>query len=188
MIFTVVGSTASTEAEGAGAEAGPTRRSAVAAAATYVSELDGAALLDRARVRRIVDRIASTQARPGLIAAYEQAAVQARERLGLGSVPAPIVILRAAPVGYRLEGYGQGTAAISIWRVGIVGSGATVDPQQSWATETVTLVWERGGWKVAGLASSPGPTPPLPSSVAPSSRGEIFRTVPGFQEFANAAP
>ena len=167
---------------------GPTRRSAVTAAATYVSELDGATLLDQARVHRIVDRIASTQARPGLITAYEQAAAQARERLGLGTVPAPVVILRAAPVGYRVESYSQGSAAISIWRVGIVGSGATVDPQQSWATERVNLVWQHGAWRVAAFSSTPGPTPPLPTTVTTTSRTELFRAVPAFQEFASATP
>lgn len=168
--------------------AGPTRLSAVSAAATYVSELDGATLLDRARVHRIVERIASTQARSGLMAAYEQAAAQARERLGLGTVPAPVVILRAAPVGYRVERYGQGSAAISIWRVGIVGSGATVDPQQSWATERVNLVWQHGAWRVAAFSSTPGPTPPLSTTVTTTSRTELFRAVPGFQEFASATP
>lgn len=166
----------------------PTRANAVAAAANDVSELDGSVLLDPKRLRTVVDKLASAQARRSLVAAYDQAASEARVRLGLATVPAPVVILRATPVGYRVDRYSAGSATISIWRVGVIGSGATIDPQQSWATETVTLVWQSGGWKVAGLASSPGPTPPLPSSVAPSSRGDLFRTVPAFQEFANAAP
>ena len=165
-----------------------TRASAVAAAATYVSELDGSILLDSTRLRAVVNRIASAQARPTLVTAYEQAAAQARERLGLGTAPAPVVILRAAPVGYRVDSYSARSATISIWRVGIIRSGATVDPQQSWATETVTLVWESGRWEVAGFSSSPGPTPPLPAGVAATSRSELFRTVPGFEAFASAAP
>lgn len=166
----------------------PSRASAVTAAATYVSELDGSILLDSTRLRAVVNRIASAQSRPSLVTAYEQAAAQARERLGLGTVPAPVVILRAAPVGYRIDSYSAHSATISIWRVGIIGSGTSVDPQQSWATETVTLVWESGRWKVAGFSSSPGPTPPLPAGVAATSPGELFRTIPGFEEFASAAP
>jgi hypothetical protein len=167
--------------------ASPTHASAVRAAAKYVTELDGSALLDPAHVRAVVDTIASAQARPGLVAAYEQAARQARTQLGLGTVPAPVVILRATPVGYRVDSYGVQRATISIWRVGIIGSGASVDPQQSWATETVTLVWQSGDWKVSGLSSSPGPTPPLSTSGAPTSSGDLFRTVPNFKEFPNAA-
>jgi len=172
----------------AGPAAQPTRVNAVAAAATYVSELDGAMLLDPTRLLRTLDRIASSQARPGLVAAYEQATTQATARLGLGTVPAPVVILRAAPVGYRVENYGSGSATVLIWRVGIVGSGATVDPQQSWATETVKLVWQRGAWRVAGFSSTPGPTPPLPTTVLPTSRADLFHAVPAFQEFASASP
>lgn len=165
----------------------PTRATAVTAAARYVTELDGSILLDSARLRALVDKITAAQARPGLVSAYEQAARQARGQLGLGTVPAPVVILRATPIGYRVDSYGAHRATISIWRVGIVGSGATVDPQQSWATETVSLVWEGGGWKIAGLSSSPGPTPPLSASVAATSRGDLFRTVPEFKEFPHAA-
>jgi hypothetical protein len=183
-----VASSSATPTTPAAPAAQPTRASAVAAAATYVSELDGAMLLDPTRLRRTLDRIASTQARPGLIAAYEQATTQATARLGLGTVPTPVVILRAAPVGYRVESYDSGSATVLIWRVGIVGSGATVDPQQSWATETVKLVWQRGAWKVAAFSSTPGPTPPLPTTVPPTSRADLFHAVPAFQEFASASP
>lgn len=172
----------------ASAPPAPTRASAIEAAATYVSELDGSVLLDPARLRALVDRIASPRTGPGLVTAYEQAAVQARERLGLGTVPEPVVILRAAPVGYRVDSYSSHSATVAIWRVGVIGSGATVDPQQSWATETVRLLWSDDGWKVASLSSSPGPTPPLPTSVAPTARGDLFRSVPQFQEFSGAAP
>ena len=183
-----VASSSATPTTLAGPAAQPTRVSAVATAATYVSELDGAMLLEPTRLRRTLDRIASSQARPGLVAAYEQATTQATARLGLGTVPAPVVILRAAPVGYRVENYGSGSATVSIWRVGIVGSGATVDPQQSWATETVKLVWQRGAWRVAAFSSTPGPTPPLPTTVLPTSRADLFHAVPAFQEFASASP
>jgi hypothetical protein len=71
--------------------------------------------------------------------------------------------------------------------VGIVGSGATVEPQQSWRTERVDLVWERGGWKVASFSSTPGPTPPLSGSTA-TSAGDLFSAVPDFQEFSHAGP
>ncbi|MGH3001670.1 MAG: hypothetical protein ACRDM1_03210 [Gaiellaceae bacterium] len=102
-------------------------------------------------------------------------------------MPAPVVIVRAAPVGYRIDSFGARSAAISIWRVGIVGSGATVQPQQSWRTERVDLVWEHGTWKVASFSSSPGPTPPL-STAAPTPSGDLFSTVPGFEEFSSAGP
>jgi hypothetical protein len=165
-----------------------TRAGAVAAASSYVSELDGRALLNSTRLRTIIGRIASSDARAQLVAAYEQATSQARERLGVNTVPAPVVIVRAAPVGYRIDGFSNGAATISIWRVGIVGSGATVEPQQSWRTETVALTWEGGRWKVASFSSSPGPTPPLSTAASPTSPGDLFAAVPQFEAFTRADP
>jgi hypothetical protein len=117
---------------------------------------------------------------------YGQAARQAREQLGIDSAPTPVVILRAAPVGFRVDGYTSRAATISIWRVGLVGSGATVTPQQSWRTETVSLVWLNRTWRVASLASSPGPTPQL--NTAASTAADLFVSVPRYQEFSRVDP
>jgi hypothetical protein len=161
---------------------------AVAAAAASVELLDGPALLDSIRVRRLVNRLAASSVRDGLARAYEQGATQARARLAADSVPAPVVILRAALVGYRIDSFTPSAATVAVWRVGIVGSGATVPPQQSWRTETVSLVWEHRAWKVASFASAPGPTPPLPTVVGATAAGDLFAEIPRFQEFSHALP
>lgn len=164
-----------------------TSQGAAATATAYVGALDGPALLDAPRLRKTLAAIASAKSREALVRAYEQAATQTRERLGVGTAPEPVLILRAVPVGYRIDRFTPDAATVSIWRVGIVGSGASVEPQQSWRTETVSLVWERGGWKVASFRSSPGPTPPLaPSAATPA--GELFATVPEFEELKHARP
>lgn len=164
-----------------------TSQGAAAAATAYVGALDGSALLDWSRLRTTLAAIASVESRAALVRAYEEAATQTRERLGLGTAPEPILILRAVPVGYRIDRFTRDAATVSLWRVGIIGSGATVEPQQSWRTETVSLVWERGGWKVASFRSSAGPTPPLaPSAATPAS--ELFATVPEFEELKHARP
>jgi hypothetical protein len=165
-----------------------TAAGAVAAAAAAVESLDGSALLDSVRIRRLVDLLATSDARDGLARAYEQGAVQARARLAADSVPAPVVILRAALVGYRIDRFTPSAATVAVWRVGIVGSGATVPPQQSWRTETVSLVWERGAWKVASFASAPGPTPPLPTVAGATAAGDLFAEIPRFREFSRAVP
>ena len=66
-----------------------------------------------------------------------------------------MIVLRSVPVGYRVERFSSAEATIAVWYVGIVGSGATVQPQQSWRTQVVSLVWEAGAWKVSSFASSP---------------------------------
>jgi hypothetical protein len=160
---------------------------AVAAASGFVGALDGRALLDGSRLRAIIRADAASSVVGRLLAAYGQASTQAGRRLGLGTLPPPIVIIRAASVGYRLEAFSPAAATVSIWRVGIIGSGATVQPEQSWRTETVSLVWSGGGWKIAALASRPGPTPPLATNAA-STAVELFTSVPRFEEFTRVEP
>ena len=164
-----------------------TESGAVAAAASAVELLDGPALLDSARIHRLVDRIAASSARTTLARAYAQGAVEVRTRLAVDSVPAPVVILRSALAGYRVESYTPSAATVAIWRVGIVGSGASVQPQQSWRTETVSLVWEHG-WKVTSFASAPGPTPPLPPTADAATTGDLFAEIPRFTAFSHAEP
>jgi hypothetical protein len=154
---------------------------AVEAATAYVRDLDGAAILDPDRLQRILSEVASAEALPQLRAAYTQAGASLRDRLGIGTSPEPVVIVRAVPVGYRVDEFATDAATVSVWRAGIVASGATLEPQQSWRTATVSLVWERGGWKIAGLRSVSGPTPPL--TATPSSSADLFAEIPRFAEF-----
>lgn len=152
---------------------------AVAAASKYLDALSGPAILDSTTVRTTLTEIASSGSREGLIRAYAAAAEQARAHLGVGA-GAP-VLFRTTPVGYRVDGFHRNAATVSIWRVGIVASGGTVEPQQSWRTETVALVWERGAWKVDAVRSLPGPTPPLAGRATPST--ELLPAVQRFREF-----
>ena len=105
----------------------------------------------------------------------------------MGTIPAPVVIVRAAPVGYRVDGFNPRAATILVWRVGIVGSGADAELEQSWRTERVSVVWEHGDWKVAALATEAGPTPPL-VTTAVSTPSELFASIPRFEEFSRVDP
>jgi hypothetical protein len=164
-----------------------TRAGAVVAAARSITAFAGNVLLEPSRLRSLVGQIASSGSRTQLIEAFEGASAQTRAKLGAGTVPRPVILLRAVPLGYRVEHYSTDEARIAVWYVGIVGSGATVQPQQSWRTQTVNLVWERGGWKVSRFASSPGPTPALSTAGAAEPPGELFAAIPRFQEFGYGA-
>jgi hypothetical protein len=165
-----------------------TRAGAVAAAAQSITAFDGDVLLEPARLRAVVKRIASSISRARLIAAFDQASAQTRAKLGAGTVPKPVIVLRSIPIGYRVERFSADEARVAVWYVGIVGSGATVQPQQSWRTQIVTLVWERGAWRVSSFESSTGPTPPLSNAEAGESPGELFAAIPRFEEFGRAEP
>jgi hypothetical protein len=163
-----------------------TRTGAVAAAARSITAFAGDVLLEPSRLRAIVARIAASSARARLVAAFEEASAQTRAKLGAGTVPRPVILLRAVPLGYRVVRYSPDAATVAVWYVGIVGSGATVQPQQSWRTQTVELVWEHGGWKVGAYTSMAGPTPALSAAEA-EAPGELFALIPRFQEFAYGA-
>lgn len=161
---------------------------AVAAAARSITAFDGDVLLAPARLRTVVVRIASRASQPQLLAAFAEASAQTRAKLGADTAPKPVIVLRSVPVGYRVERFSAGEATVSVWYVGIVGSGATVPPQQSWRTQVVSLVWEAGAWKVSSFASSPGPTPPLMSGEVTQEPGDLFSAMPRFEEFDRALP
>lgn len=159
-----------------------TRAGAIAAAARTITAFAGRVLLDPMRLRAVVSRIAASNSRRELTRAFEEASAQARAKLGADTVPRPVIILRTVPVGYRVDRYSPDDATVAVWYVGVVGSGATVQPQQSWRTEAVSLVWENSAWKVASFASSVGPTPALSTDFDKPSA--LFASIPRFREFA----
>ena len=188
--------TPSASSDGAGAEtvrphsvsATRTRSGAIRAAALSITAFNGDVLLEPVRLRAVVSRIASSGSRPQLIAAFSDASAQTRAKLGADTVPRPVIVLRSVPVGYRVESFSPVEATVAVWYVGIVGSGATVQPQQSWRTQLVELVWEGSAWKVSSFASAPGPTPPLSNGEAEQTPGDLFAAIPGFEEFSRAEP
>jgi hypothetical protein len=172
----------------ADAPANRARAGAVSAAARAITAFDGDVLLEPVRLHEAVSRIASRASRVELIAAFSAASAQSRAKLGADTVPTPVIVLRSVPVGYRVERFSPDAAAVSVWYVGIVGSGATVQPQQSWRTQFVELVWEAGAWRVSSFASSQGPTPPLSNSDAADAPGNLFAAIPSFEGFDRVGP
>ena len=165
-----------------------TSAGAAVAAAGSITAFDGNVLLNPQRLRTVVEQIAAPNARSDLVSELEQASVQTRSELGVGAAPHPVVVLRSAPVGYRIEAYSPQRAQVAVWYVGIVGSGATVAPQQSWRTQIVSLVWNNGAWKVTSFQSSPGPTPPLANNAQAEVPGDLLASIPSFQEFSGVQP
>lgn len=164
------------------------RVGAASAAAFAVTAFSGDVLLDQGRLQAKVDRIAARGARASLLEAFSRGSEQVRQQLGSNAVPKPVVILRAFALGYRVESYSSEDATVAIWNVGVVGSGATGLPRQSWGTERVSLVWERDAWRVAAFANEQGPTPPLANSEAADSASDLFTRIPTFAGFAHAVP
>lgn len=161
-----------------------TREGAVAAATQYVTLLSGDVILNKQRVRSVLSVIVAPSALGALEQAYEQGVDLARRRLGLGGTSKPTVVLRSGALGYHVDHYGNGMAAVSVWSVGLAGSSATVAPAQSWSTTLVTLSWTHGDWKLESLETTPGPTPSLAGS--PSSAPQLFDSIPRLEDYAHA--
>ena len=115
--------------------------------------------------------------------------MQTRSELGVGAAPRPVVVLRSAPVGYRIETYSPTRAQVAVWYVGIVGSGATVAAATVVAhPDRLARLGPTAPGRSLRFQSSPGPTPPLANNAQAEAPGELFTTIPSFQEFAGVQP
>lgn len=198
-------STAATRAEAAaGAGVGPRRvangvgvgyahsqQGAVAAAANYAKVLSSDLILDTAQRRAAIDTLAAPEARARLQKTFDQAVASLRAGLGVTGPAAgrAQVLLRATPVGWRVEQYGKGSARVAIWVTSVGGSlggqGGTVPVREGWGTTTVSLRWVDGDWKQVASTTTDGPVP-IADVAPPTAAGELVTKANEFKEFTYA--
>jgi hypothetical protein len=169
------------------------QQGAVAAAANYSSVLSSALILDTARRRAAIDTLAAPQAKAGLQKTFDQAVASLRKGLGVTGADADNVqvLMRAHPVGWKLDDYGDGSARVAIWVSGVTGSvggaGPPVPIREGWGTTTVNLRWVKGDWKLVDSTTVDGPLPiadvspptPAPELVSKASEFKEFTYAPG---------
>ncbi|MGE4164252.1 MAG: hypothetical protein AB7G23_21220 [Vicinamibacterales bacterium] len=85
-----------------------------------------------------------------------------------------------AVLGTRLESLSVDGAVVMVWSVGVLTSVGVIDPQSSWSTNVVQLVWERGDWKLLDQAVTPGPTPIADRSAPPTLGAPFEHAIAGF--------
>jgi hypothetical protein len=167
-----------------------TQQGAVAAAANYTRALSSALILDTARRRAAIDTLAAPEARARLQKTFDQAVASIRAGLGVsGSAgDGAQVLLRATPVGWRVEQYGQGSARVAIWVTsvgGSVGGSGSAPVREGWGTTTVSLRWVAGDWKQVASATTDGPVP-IADVAPPTAAGELVSKANEFKEFTYA--
>jgi hypothetical protein len=196
--------TAAPRADAAGAGVGPHRVSngvgvgyarsqqgAVAAAANYTRVLSSALILDTARRRAAIDTLAAPEARARLQKTFDQAVASLRAGLGVSGAAADRaqVLLRATPVGWRVEQYSNASAKVAIWVTSVGGSlggdSGTVPVREGWGTTTVTLRWVGGDWKQVQSTTADGPVP-IADVAPPTAAGELVSKANEFKEFTYA--
>jgi hypothetical protein len=167
-----------------------TQQGAVAAAANYTRALSSALILDTDRRRAAIDTLAAPEARARLQKTFDQAVASIRAGLGVsGSAgDGAQVLLRATPVGWRVEQYGQGSARVAIWVTsvgGSVGGSGSAPVREGWGTTTVSLRWVAGDWKQVASATTDGPVP-IADVAPPTAAGELVSKANEFKEFTYA--
>src|SRR4029450_2251835 len=103
--------------DGVGVGYARSQEGAVAAAANFTRVLSSDLLLDTTRRRAAIEVLAAPEARARLPKRLDQAVGPPRQGLGVTDPAAKDaqVLLRATPVGWRVEQYGNGTARVAIW-------------------------------------------------------------------------
>ena len=197
------GTAAAAPAEGAATKVGPGRfkagvgvgyarsqQGAVAAAANYTSVLSSDLLLDTTRRRAAIDALAAPEAKARLQKTFDQAVVSLRQGLGVtgGADDGTQVLLRATPVGWRVEDYDNGAAKVAIWVTsvgGSIGGKVPVPIREGWGTTTVTLRWAGGDWKQVESTTTDGPVP-IADVAPPTAAPELVDKANEFKEFTYA--
>jgi hypothetical protein len=164
-----------------------TRDGAVAAATNYVAVLSSELVFDPSRRRAAVAALAAPQSADALQRSTERnAATLARSfKLPEGGANGTSVLLRAVPVGAKVDHYESGKAVVSIWQTSIGGSGNGVPVSQSWGVTTVTLAWSGEDWKQVSASSRLGPVP-LADGAQPTAASELIAKTRDFKEYRYA--
>jgi len=193
--------TAAAPAEAAASRVGPQRfeagvgvgyarsqKGAVAAAANYTRVLSSDLILDKARRRAAINALAAPEAKARLQKTFDQAVVSLRQGLGVKEADRAQVLLRATPVGWRVEQYGKGSARVAIWMTsvgGSVGGNVPVPVREGWGTTTVELRWAGGDWKQVDSTTTDGPVP-IADVAPPTAAPELVDQANKFKEFTYA--
>ncbi len=131
---------------------------AVTAALNYTALLGNKANIDPSWGQRAYEVFALQEVRDDLLARSRAFANTVADASALAADAS--LVLRAAPLGYRLDRYTDDEAVVSVWAVA-TGVGTPQLPMTTaWGTERLTLRWVNGDWRVAAITSESGPRPP----------------------------
>jgi hypothetical protein len=163
---------------------------AVAAAANYVRVLSSAMILDQAQRRAAIQAISAPESLARQQRAFDQAVALLSKGLGVGQAGARdgTVLLRAVPVGWRLEAYTADRARVAIWVTSVLGalSGPQGVPvREAWGTTTVELRWVDGDWKLLKTTTTDGPVP-IADTATPTAASQLIPEARDFKEFTYA--
>jgi hypothetical protein len=176
--------------DGVGVGYARSQEGAVAAAANFTRVLSSELILDTRQRRAAIDVLAAPEARGRLQRTFDQAVASLRQGLGVTGAAAKDaqVLLRATPVGWRVEDYSPRSAKVAIWVTSVGGSIGGAQPvpiREAWGTTTVTLRWAGGDWKQVDSTTVDGPVP-IADVAPPTAAPELLGKANEFKEFTYA--
>lgn len=165
----------------------PVERSSSGAAEVAARALSALAdprlLSDRAARRGAVADLAPAAYRAQLTPLFDRTYDYLADIVGRPSTSGEVV-LRMAPVGYRVEAFSRRRATVAVWHVTLLGT-PDRDPIAAWATSRAELVWAGGRWRVERFGQDvPGPTPAVTAPSAPTSPAEFVGVANSMEPFA----
>ncbi|MEV7390971.1 MULTISPECIES: hypothetical protein [unclassified Streptomyces] len=183
------------ETESAGIPTGfaHSTQGAQSAAANYAVTLGSTGMFNKDSRHRIVDGLytsaAADKLQNAMDAAYSAAFLS---KLGLdanGNAPkGGTFVSRTVPVGTTADQYGDSTAKVSVWYVGLIGMSGTSSTNPvttTWKTWTFDLQWADGDWKISADTQKDGPAP-VPGDDQAATSDEISKAVEQYGGFTYA--
>ncbi|MDH6700235.1 hypothetical protein [Streptomyces sp. MAA16] len=170
-----------------------TPEGAQSAAANYAVALGSTGMFTKESRHSIVDAIYTSTAASKLQDAMDQAYSSSfLTKLGLNADGSPpqggTFVSRTVPVGTKAEQYGDTTATVSVWYMGLIGMSSqnSTDPVSStWKTWTFNLQWVKGDWKITTDNQKDGPAP-VPGDDRAAGSDEISKAVEQYGGFTYA--
>ncbi|MEZ7007386.1 hypothetical protein [Streptomyces sp. AD55] len=170
-----------------------TQQGAESAAANYAVALGSDGMFRQESRHVIVDTVytpaAAAKLQDAMDAAYSPDFLG---RLGLdakGAAPKDSTFVsRTLPVGTKIEKYGEDSATVAVWYLGLIGMSGpkSTDPvTTTWKTWTFDLEWVDDGWKISTDSQKDGPTP-VPGDDKAASSDEISKAVEEYGGFTYA--
>ncbi|MCQ6554051.1 hypothetical protein NPS70_12695 [Streptomyces sp. C10-9-1] len=167
---------------------------AQSAAANYAVALGSTEMFDKASRDAIVSVVYSpdvaAERRGDLDRVYSDK--DFLKRLGLtaeGTAPTGMTFVsRSNPAGAKVESFATDTARVSVWYstlFGLAGEGSTNPVTEGWYTNTFSLEWVDGDWKVTDFTQKDGPVP-VGRDQAASGAEEMSEAVKQFGGFTYA--
>ena len=176
----VVGPADQVQSDAAGAEV-QDEAGATAAALAYAAAPQAWLYMTDDEVRAEVAVLATSEAADRLADEVVDEIASARVELADSAGPIWWVV---HPVAWRMDSFRPTKATVSVWTFSFLSAADVAVPQTEWTTTTFDLEWVRGGWRVASVRDSVGPTPAVGPTDQPWEPEPLDDALDGFTRLA----